>query len=368
MSYPEIERFVMKQWSHFVHEANTQQHKDFLAINFESNQQEHPWTVGTLLGKYQQAELDTKEKIIRKLAYLWRDAIVIRRGAMVALDVPMIMQHVRNAAGGGLGAVQHSADLFLKRRGVPEQEAATLSKKFHEAAERRIQDIIGDVGFYLEVEHQRGGMAAAKQREEDAKKGVVTEIHTIERIIERTVAEFIEPTTLRVSSTTLLRWIRDNYGREFEPSLVVIPLDWTTKMVWAQLDTLCQEKFIFGQPPQRADDIGTRNYVLTGKGGSYLKAVENVEGATGTYLYTAVQQPEIVSYEAQTIWEATPWWKKMHGRLLELKARHGEKVVRFLKDWRNHVILIILTEVFLLLTTGHELAWWVAHYVGKSSH
>jgi len=362
MPYPELERFVMKQWGHFVHEANAQHHKDFLAINYEANHQGHPWTVGTLLQKYQQAELDTKEKIIRKLAYLWRDAIVTRRGAMVALDVPMIMKHVRDAAAGGLGSVQHSAELFLKRRHVQQNIADPLLKKTKEAAAERIQDILKDVSFWLEVEYQRGEMASAKQREEDAKKGTVTEIHTIERIIERTVAEYKEPTSLRVSSTVLLQWIWDHCEKEFDPSLVVIPLDWTMKMVCAQLDTLVREEFIWGVPPQRAEG-GTRIYQMTGKGGSYLKALENIEGASGTYLYMAISRPEIISWEAETIWIETPWYKKAWGRLLELKAKHGKGIVHHLKDWRNHLFLVALTEGLLLYFTGHEAVWWIGRAI-----
>jgi hypothetical protein len=317
MPYPELERFVMKQWQRSVRETNTQHSKDKLAINYEANHQEHPWTIGTLLKKYQQAELDCKVKITQQLAYFWRDALIVRHGAVAPLDVPMVMQHVGQAAAGGLGSVNHAAEIFLQRRGSGLEPGIveSLLKQSKEAAEKRMAGVLSDLKQQLEIEVHWGQLKQAREAEE-VKKNPTPQI--IERLI--VPKKFVEPTTLRVSSTTILRWIRDNTGEDFAPTMLVLPYDWAVNMVWAQLDTLSREGLIHCQPIKRVDG-GIRSYNLSAHGSYYLQALENIELASGKYLWEAVKYRDYPSPEAQLIWETTPFLQKMRGRLAELKAQ-----------------------------------------------
>jgi hypothetical protein len=266
MPYPELERFVMKQWQRSVRETNTQHSKDKLAINYEANHQEHPWTIGTLLKKYQQAELDCKVKITQQLAYFWRDALIVRHGAVAPLDVPMVMQHVGQAAAGGLGSVNHAAEIFLQRRGSGLEPGIveSLLKQSKEAAEKRMAGVLSDLKQQLEIEVHWGQLKQAREAEEVKK-------NPTPQIIER-------------------------------------------------LDTLSREGLIHCQPIKRVDG-GIRSYNLSAHGSYYLQALENIELASGKYLWEAVKYRDYPSPEAQLIWETTPFLQKMRGRLAELKAQ-----------------------------------------------
>lgn len=81
------------------------------------------------------------------------------------------------------------------------------------------------------------------------------------------------PTTLQVTSTVLLGWIRDHSGEDFTPSMLVIANDWTTRIVWAQLDTLSRLGYIAFFPVP--NPFVMRHYSLTAHGMYYLEALEH---------------------------------------------------------------------------------------------
>jgi hypothetical protein len=196
----------------------------------------------------------------------------------------------------------------------------------------------------------------------------------------------MRPIALRVSSTILLRWIRDHSGEDFKPSMVVIANDWTTRIVWAQLDTLCFSppfwdapepppsqaliqrppglSFIYSIPVTRPSpmDGSVRRYGLTALGSYYLKALENPDAAHGPYLLMAFKHPEIESAEALTIYDAVPAWKKSLGWLNVLGAH-----IALRKRWLRHklgalgehLVYIAIVEGVCFALTGHEVAWWI---------
>jgi hypothetical protein len=182
-----------------------------------------------------------------------------------------------------------------------------------------------------------------------------------------------KPTKLQVSSTTLLRWIRDHSGENFEPSMVVIANDWTTKIVWAQLDTLCLCPPFLDTPeppPSRAliqrpqglsfihcypicsplpMDGSIRRYGLTARGQYYLEARENPEAAHGTYLRMALKHPEIVSPEALAILKAVPAWKKALAHLSVVRVMLQNEWGRTTQawSWRNFIWGTLLKLILL---------------------
>jgi hypothetical protein len=200
----------------------------------------------------------------------------------------------------------------------------------------------------------------------------------------------MRPTTLRVSSAVLLRWIRDHSGDDFKPSMVVIANDWTTKIVWAQLNTLLScPPFWDGpeRPPSQAliqrrpglsfvayfpvtypspMDGSVRRYGLTAMGRYYLEALENPDAAHGPYMLMALKHPEIESAEALAIYDAVPVLKKLLGWLNVLGVHLSLR-----KQWLRHhvgaiaehlVYGIILDGIFYTITK-HEAAWWVIQTV-----
>ncbi len=202
----------------------------------------------------------------------------------------------------------------------------------------------------------------------------------------------MKPRTLRVTSTVLLRWIRDHSGEDFQPSMVVIANDWTTKIVWAQLDTLCRcppfwdapepppSQALIQRPPGLSFihcypicsplpmDGSIRRYGLTACGQCYLEALENPDAASGSYLLMALKHPEIESAEALAIFEAVPAWKKMLGWLSVIGVRiaqHQEWVLHKLREWAWHIFFIILTETICYTVTGHEVVWWIIHFISR---
>ncbi len=182
-----------------------------------------------------------------------------------------------------------------------------------------------------------------------------------------------KPTRLQVGSTTLLRWIRDHSGEDFNPSRVVIANDWTTKVVWAQLETLCrcppfQDALQPGPSPARIQrpqglsfihcypicsplpmDGSIRRYGLTACGQYYLEALENVEAAHGTYLLMALKHPEIVSPEALAVLEAVPAWKKALAHLSVVRVMLQNEWGRTTQawSWRNFIWGTLLKLILL---------------------
>ena len=187
-----------------------------------------------------------------------------------------------------------------------------------------------------------------------------------------------KPTKHQVSSTTLLRWIRDHSGEDFKPSKVVIANDWTTKVVWAQLDTLCRcppfldaleplpsraripqlpgQSFIHCYPicSPLPMDGSIRRYGLTAHGQYYLEALENVDAARGTYLLMVLKHPESVSPEALAILEAVPAWRKALARLgvvrVMLENEWGRTTQAW--SWRNFILGTLLKLILLGSSIG----------------
>jgi len=194
----------------------------------------------------------------------------------------------------------------------------------------------------------------------------------------------MKPTTLQVTSTDLLHWIRDHDGAAFEPSMVVIANDWTTKIVWAQLDTLCscppfwdapepppsqaqiqrprRLSFIHCYPiirPSTPDsyqivpalpmDGSVRRYGLTALGKWYLEALENPDAAYGQSLLMALKHPEIESAEALAILEAVPAWKKALAHLSVVRVMLQNEWGRTTQawSWRNFIWGTLLKLILL---------------------
>jgi hypothetical protein len=183
----------------------------------------------------------------------------------------------------------------------------------------------------------------------------------------------MKPTTLRVTSGVLLRWIRDHSGDDFQPSMVVIANDWTKKIVWAQLDTLCRCSPFWDAPeppPSQAliqrtpglsfihcypissplpMDGSIRRYGLTACGQYYLEALENPDAASGPYLRMALKHPEIESAEALAIFEAVPAWKKALAHLSVVRVMLQNEWGRTTQawSWRNFIWGTLLKLILL---------------------
>jgi hypothetical protein len=183
----------------------------------------------------------------------------------------------------------------------------------------------------------------------------------------------MKPTTLQVTSTDLLHWIRDHDGAAFEPSMVVIANDWTTKVVWAQLDTLCRcPPFLDAPepPPSQAliqqprglsfihcypiisplpMDGSIRRYGLTALGKWYLEALENPDAAYGKSLLMALKHPEIESAEALAILDAVPAWKKALAHLSVVRVMSQNEWERTTQawSWRNFIWGTLLKLILL---------------------
>lgn len=196
----------------------------------------------------------------------------------------------------------------------------------------------------------------------------------------------IRPTTLRVSSTVLLHWVRDHSGEDFKPSMVVIANDWTTRIVWAQLDTLCRCPPVWDgpePPPSQAlikqrpgmsfihfipvtspspMDGSVRRYGLTAFGLYYLRALENPDAAHGEYLVMALKHPEIESPEALAIYNELPIWKKILG-WLSVVVVHVALRKRWLRHklggLGEHLVYFAIAEGVCFALTGHEMTWWI---------
>ena len=193
--------------------------------------------------------------------------------------------------------------------------------------------------------------------------------------------------------------------------MVVIANDWTTKIVWAQLDTLlsCPPFWDAPEPPpsealiqrpRRLDfihsyplnrpsypmdtfgipvdpplptDGSVQRYGLTALGQWYLEALENPAAAYGAGLLMALKHPEIESAEALAIYYAVPTWKKVLG-WFQIVGVH----IALRKQWLRHhagrlgehlVYGIILDGIFYAIT-GHEAAWLVIQTIAhlKKGH
>jgi hypothetical protein len=168
--------------------------------------------------------------------------------------------------------------------------------------------------------------------------------------------------------------------------MVVIANDWTTEIVWAQLNTLLRcppfwdapepppsqaliqrvpgLSFIHSIPATRPSpmDGSVRRYGLTVMGHYYLEALENLDAAQGPYLVMAAKHPEIESAEALAIYNAVPAWKKVLGWLSVI----GVHIV-LRKQWLRHTlgglgehpVYIAVVEGVCFALTGHETAWWI---------
>lgn len=183
----------------------------------------------------------------------------------------------------------------------------------------------------------------------------------------------MRPTTLRVTSTVLLRWVRDHSGEDFKPSMVVLANDWTTKIVWAQLNTLLRcppfwdgpepppsqalfqpprgLSFIHSIPVTRPSpmDGSVRCYGLTAMGLYYLEALENPDAAHGPYLVMALKHPEIKSAEALAIYDAVPAWKKTLAHLSVVRVMLQNEWERTTQawSWRNFIWGTLLKLILL---------------------
>lgn len=183
----------------------------------------------------------------------------------------------------------------------------------------------------------------------------------------------MKPTTLQVTSTDLLRWIRDHDGAAFEPSMVVIANDWTTKIAWAQLDTLCRcppfwdapepppSQALIQRPPGLSFihcypiisplpmDGSIRRYGLTALGKWYLEALENPDAAYGKSLLMALKHPEIESAEALAILDAVPTWKKALAHLSVVRVMLQNEWERTTQawSWRNFIWGTLLKLILL---------------------
>jgi hypothetical protein len=167
--------------------------------------------------------------------------------------------------------------------------------------------------------------------------------------------------------------------------MVVIANDWTTRIVWAQLDTLLRgPPFWDGpEPPSQAlikqrpgmsfihfipatrpspMDGSVRRYGLTAFGLYYLKALENPDAAHGEYLRIALKHPEIESAEALAIYNEVSTRKKLLGWLSVVGVQ-----VALRKQWLRHklgglgehIVYIAIAEGVCFALTGHEIAWWI---------
>jgi hypothetical protein len=174
--------------------------------------------------------------------------------------------------------------------------------------------------------------------------------------------------------------------------MVVIANDWTTKIVWAQMNTLIRcpafwdgpepppsqtliqtprgLSFIYWITPTRPSpmDGSVGRYGLTAMGHYYLEALENPDAAHGPYLVMAAKHPEIESAEALAIYDAVPGWKKLLGWLSVI----GVHIV-LRKQWLRHklgglgehLVYIAIVEGVCFALTGHEIAWWIGEAVSR---
>ena len=155
--------------------------------------------------------------------------------------------------------------------------------------------------------------------------------------------------------------------------MVVIANDWTTRIVWAQLDTLCHcppfldtpqptpsqariqrppgLSFIHCYPlsPPLPMDGSTRRYGLTACGKYYLEALENPDAAYGTYLLMASKHPEFESAEALAILDAVPAWKKAWAHLSVVRVMLQNEWGRTTQawSWRNFIWGTLLKLILL---------------------
>lgn len=211
----------------------------------------------------------------------------------------------------------------------------------------------------------------------------------------------MKPTALRVTSTELLRWIRDHDGQPFTPSMLVIANDWTTKVVWAQLDTLLScppfldgpepppseallqkprrlsfihayplnrpsfpiDTLLFPVAPPLPTDSSVQRYGLTALGKWYLEALEDREAANGKALLMALKHPEIDSAEALAILEAVPTWKKALAHLSVVRVMLQNEWERTKQgwSWRNFIWSTLLKLILLGGSIGGVigLIWWL---------